>query len=252
MSKDGQDLELRLDRYFSGEAGPEERHLLECEHAEELRAEVLLRERMGEVFAVPEPVLPDFGGLSGGGSSGGERGSWAARVWRWAGLGGAGLVLLGIIVWQFGWFGWGVGGSVDGELARAYGRERGAGFVPQVVETVANELSWQISSKLGRPVTIGGGDAGVRWRGFSPASGEGVGTPLRLALLAEVDGRDVLLLVDVVGSKQVVGQAVGGEREELGGGLRAFRRRVGGLVLEEVTPLGAARLLPLIGVGDKG
>ncbi len=72
-------------------------------------------------------------------------------------------------------------------------REMAHGEVPDAAPRDAEQLGILVSQKLGRPIRLTEGP-GIRYLGVRPADG---GSPLRVAIVAEVSGARALLLADL-------------------------------------------------------
>lgn len=100
-----------------------------------------------------------------------------------------------------------------------------------------------VSTLLGLPgaaVIVPLATPGVEVLGWIPTDDYRLGTPISqrtLSLLTRVDGKNVLLLVDLKERDRAVAVTPAS-------GLNVFRREVDGVVIYEVSPLGKARVLP--------
>jgi hypothetical protein len=125
-------------------------------------------------------------------------------------------------------------------LGPIYTNEVAGGFVPREVCTDAAQFAAWTKEHYGQALypSADAERAGVTLVGWS--YGVGV-TNYSGVLLARVEGTPVVVLVDKAKAE--------GLRElpkPEGGSLRSFRRRIGDLVLYEVTPLAEPRVLPLV------
>lgn len=109
-----------------------------------------------------------------------------------------------------------------------------AGFEPREVCTDdAAFRDWMVR-KFGQDLVIPEGSPGVELVGWDYKR---VLTTRTGVLLARVEGREVIVLVERREHAERLARR--------SGGLRVFRRDVGGVALYEVTPMDEARLLPL-------
>lgn len=100
----------------------------------------------------------------------------------------AGALTLGVAIWP--------GPSAPPQpLAgnAALEREMARAETPDAEARDAEQLGILVSQKLGRPIRLTGG-AGIRYLGVRPAEG---GSPLRVAIVAEVAGGKALVLADL-------------------------------------------------------
>jgi len=221
MAEDPTNLERDLDSYSAGEMTADERARLERAAPEAVAAERALRAALRSAYAPPPP--PDLPPVD-------ARPAWP--VARWAvGVVAVVAAVVGVWAWR--------GPSDRGDPTwAAYERRVASGFAPDGAERDPGRLAAALSEKLGRSVRIDdASDAGIEWLGLASAPG---GTPLRVQLLARVDGRPVVAYVDVAGP---------GDADWPGSppsGLRLFQRRRAGLEFVEVTPLPGPRVTPLI------
>lgn len=122
-----------------------------------------------------------------------------------------------------------------------YAQYDAAGFRPAWKCESDQEFADATAFYLGSSVVVPLATPGVEVLGWSYADELGKGTPISqqtLSLLTRVEGRNVLVLMDRVDRDRDL-------RVARDSGLRLFRRVVNNLVLYEVTPLDAPRVLPV-------
>lgn len=234
----------RLERYLDGAMDALEREAFE----RELGAERGLRRHV-EVQREIDRVLIERFGPAGGSLSAGDPGrhdlgtranpvlvqhaapaGGGHRLQRPALIAAAALLVLG------------VGAYVAMVPARApfdqpgevYARIVASGFEPREVCTDDAAFRDWMRRRFDQDMVIPADSAGVELVGWDYKR---VLTTRTGVLLARVDGREVVVLVE----RRENARRLGRTSE----GLRVFRRDVGGVTLYEVTPLSEARLLPL-------
>jgi hypothetical protein len=163
-------------------------------------------------------------------------------VWRWVGIAAAiGLATLAAVYGALL-----LTADRTDRLGPIYHSEVAAGFVPREVCTDAAQFAGWTKEHYGQalypaPEAARAGVTLVGWSyGVAVTNYSGV-------LLARVDGTPVVVVVDKSGSEGLLRLAAPGDAS-----LRSFRRRIGDLVLYEVTPLPEARVLPFISDVDGG
>lgn len=122
-------------------------------------------------------------------------------------------------------------------VALVYERRVAAGFQPDWVCRDDAEFEQSVSARLGRTVKLAATrPPGVEVRGLAY---DGVLSPHSMLVLAHVDGRPVLVVVDKAASDRPLSLPAGSP-------LRLFRRQVQDLVLYEVTPFDDVRAIPAL------
>lgn len=162
--------------------------------------------------------------------------AWVARI---AWLASAAAVALGVFSYvQFG----SPSGDTHPAPAAFYATVVDGGWKPswaceneeQFARAVANQFQLTSAS-----LVVPFDTPGVQLVGWCYANSFRAGTPLSersLMLLTNVDGKRVLVVMDRIEKDRAL-------KIERGKGLSMFRREIGGLVLYEVTPLDAPRVL---------
>ncbi|MBX3424566.1 MAG: hypothetical protein KF688_02695 [Pirellulales bacterium] len=145
-------------------------------------------------------------------------------------LGAAAAVLL---IAGFAWH-WFAGGRPSDEpyfaptpLTTLYRQEIDAGFEPYYECHDPERFAAAFQKQLGLPLQLAAMPAGTRMLGLSYSGGLSRQTT---SMLCEVDGREVIVFVDLVGRDQP-------QMADDDGSLRVFRAVRDGLVFYEVTPL---------------
>lgn len=124
-----------------------------------------------------------------------------------------------------------------GAVASIYERRVQSGFQPDWVCRDDAEFEQSVSARLGRTVKLAATrPPGVEVLGLGY---DGVVSAHGMVVLAHVDGRPVLVVVDKAASDRPISLPEGSP-------LRLFRRQVQDLVLYEVTPFDAVRAIPAL------
>lgn len=176
------------------------------------------------------------GASTGGRAAGGGGGRGTPR---WMGLAvAAGLAIAAGGGAGYWWFVIGTAAPYR-QPAEIYQAQAGNGFTPEWVCTTDEEFVRTVRDRFGEPGLLPMATMGVEvigWAYNTPVLSNRTAT-----LMTRVDGREVLVLIDSA-EKDVnlrrAGEAMGAP------GLNLFKRRLGGLVLYEVTPLDSARVIP--------
>ena len=156
---------------------------------------------------------------------------------RWGLAIAAALLLAGAGVFRFYWdsrvpdFNL----MAPGEL---YSRLVMSGFRPAQVCTSDPEFAALVHEKLGTALiaTASPGVEVLGWGYSSDYNGSPI-SPRTMMLLAKVDGREVLVLLDQTARDRTLAAPAGGK-------LNLFRREVGPIVAYELTPMAEARVIP--------
>lgn len=116
-----------------------------------------------------------------------------------------------------------------------YRQQVAKGFNPEWVCKDQQEFASYFAGRLGQPLMIHDATAGAAMLGLSYTGGV---TKASMGMLGTADGKDVLVVVD---------QAANDGKVQMNhpDGLKLFRRKVGSLMLYEVTPLDQPRLLEM-------
>ncbi len=243
--------ELLLERFIDGDLEGQELAWIERRLQDDpaLRAELALQEQIDQalrrthrVEGIAMPAIP-IDALRGLEESVAVDGEPVHRVipWRRWGV----LVAAAIIVLTFaGLFRAYWDARVPDfklvEPVAMYDRLVRTGFRPAVVCRTEPEFARLVKEKLGTAL-IAAGSPGVEVLGWgykddydgSPIS------PKTMMLLARVDGREVLVLLDSAGRDREL-------RAPAGSGMHLHRRVIGPLVTYEVSPFDAPRVLPVL------
>lgn len=175
-----------------------------------------------------------------------RRGKGAAGAglgrWRWAAMAAAVLLVAG--AGSYWWFV--IGGTAPYRWpAEIYQNQVVRGYEPQWACTTDAEFEQAVRTRFDEPALLPLATAGVQIVGWA------YGTPVlsnkTAALLTRVEGREVIVLIDRAerdANLRRAGSAAGYEH------LNLFKRRLGGLVLYEVTPLDSARVIPAFVAGS--
>lgn len=216
-----------IESYLDGQLSEAERASFEAKVAEsaELRAQLELQRRvdaaLGRLFGESSeaaPVLP------------------MPRRWRVhpALVALAAVVCMATVgVW---WFATRSFVDQPDRLGPLYRQTIAAGFTPEVVCTTPDEFAGWVRSNFGQPLHPSA-DPGIEYVGWSYAH---IVSGYSGVLLARVDGQPVIVAMDRI-DREYARQV--GPRDA---SLTMHRRRIGNLVLYEVTPLGRARILPAL------
>lgn len=122
-----------------------------------------------------------------------------------------------------------------GEL---YSRLVMSGFHPAQVCTSDPEFAALVHEKLGTAlIATASPDVEVLGWGYSSDYNGSPISPRTMMLLAKVDGREVLVLLDQTARDRTLAAPAGGK-------LNLFRREVGQIVAYELTPMAEARVIP--------
>lgn len=258
----------RMDRYLDGLMSMDEASAFEAEAERDgaLRDEIALQRRIdaglrrafeppvglgvargaragsGVEAGAAEGAAGALEGVAGriqptGRAGGGRRSPW--RAWAAA----AALVLMG----GGGAYWWFVIGSPAPfrQPAEIYQVQVVRGYVPQWACETDEEFERAVRERFDEPALLPLSTPGVEIVGWA------YGTPVlsnkTATLLTRVEGREVLVLIDR--AERDVNLRRAGETIGLAP-VRLFRRRLGGLVLYEVTPLDVARVIPAFVAGE--
>lgn len=215
---DGDDrLNGDFDRFLAGDMSPAERVAFETRCAsdpalaEALRAHRAVGRALARLFVVPALIAPNLDepptegpttphdstsiptdvGAAASGLTGAATGLSGLVIAGWIAAGAA--LLIGLFV--------GVRALTGGQAALAdpIALLTGAGgvvFAASESQTDPSLLSVLLSDKLGRRISVAGAP-GVEYLGVRSVSG---GSPVRIAVLARVDGRPALVVLDLRGS----------------------------------------------------
>jgi hypothetical protein len=215
-----------LDEYLDGTLSQESRAAFEKHIAADpsLAAQVRLQRRidesLGRLFAATDRVsvarAPEP-----------RRLSFRPMIWSIAAV----LTLAAAVALYFGMF-----GSRSGPLDPLYQAQLASHFVPAQVCTTGPEFAKWVKDYYGQALYPADDHPGVEFVGWnygravSPSSG---------VLLAKVDGKEVIVVVDRKAREK-------SPLPPARSGLHSFRQEYGSLVLYEVTPLDYQAILPLL------
>lgn len=194
--------------------------------------------------APPSSTTPPTLKLAGGGeaSARGERkrGVMARPISPWYGIAAvlvfsvmAGLYIAGVID-PAEWFGRPAPGLISPEVV--YKRKVETGFMPDHVCTTDEEFVKYTEDLLGERLLIPNTDSVqvVGWSSYEPVFSAGT-----LILMAKVDGEEVLVVMDHAKNDRSL-------KLSKSSGLTDHSKVFGKVVMHEITPLGEARVLPLV------
>jgi hypothetical protein len=116
-----------------------------------------------------------------------------------------------------------------------YREQVAAGFKPEWVCNDQQEFASYFAGRFGQPLMIHDATAGAAMLGLSYTGGV---TQASMGMLGTADGKDVLIVVDRADND-------GQMKMSHPDGLKLFRRKIGSLMLYEVTPLDQPRLLEM-------
>lgn len=251
---DGDDrLHGEVDRFLAGDMTPAERVAFEARCAgdpalaDALRAHRAVGHALARLFVVPALITPslddppadappsapgDGSAAAASAESAAVTGLSGAMIAVWVAAGAA--LIIGIVV--------GVRAlSTPDERTRTdpvalLTGDGGAAFAAQTAQTDPALLSVLLSDKLGRRVSISGAP-GVEYLGVHSASG---GSSVRIAVLARVDGRPAIVVLDLQGF------TVGTASLEAPAGVRRHDAAIGTLVATEWSVRLSPAILPHI------
>jgi hypothetical protein len=232
MSRHAAPIHPQLDAYLDGTLAPADQAMFE----NELTSSPVLQEQVALQRQIDASLTRLFGDASWGSTAAaapreGRGGRWRIHP---ALLGLAAAVLIvSAALWLFA-------ASVLGErpnrLAPLYHSTVAQGFIPQIVCTTPDEFAGWLASNYGQAL-YPADDPGIEYVGWSYAHVVSVYSGV---LLARVDGHPVVVVMDR-SEREDIRQGRGDDR-----GLTIHRRRLGELVLYEVTPLDRPRILPVL------
>ncbi len=246
-----------LDRFLDGLMSADEAAQFQARLAADpaLSREVSLQRRMDDrlrvLLAPPARIeLPATARAEGVVATIGAAGAPAlparpARPSRWMGLVAA--ASLALLAGSGGAYWWFVIGSEAPfrQPAQIYQAQAAQSFTPEWVCTTDEEFVRNVRERFSQPALLPLATTGVEiigWAYNTPVLSNRTAT-----LMTRVDGREVLVLIDRAErdvNLRRAGEAAGAPS------LHLFKRRLGDLVLYEVTPLDRARVIPAFVAGE--
>lgn len=236
MSKQMDNPERLIDAYVDGVLDEQDRTAFEeaMNQRPELAAEVELQ---GAIDASLARVFDP--GQYGKSEAVDECGAVAGRIGMKVFAIAAAIVIVGVAAWMY--FGGGTGPvKIKADPVELYVAQIGAGFVPEEVCTTPDEFEAWMDDRYAQLLRPEARER-VELVGWSYTK---VMSPYGALLLARVDGREVLVLMDELKSDE--GLVVDGEAS-----IRVFRREIGKLVLYEMTPLDESVVLEMLYVPEE-
>jgi anti-sigma factor RsiW len=241
-----------LDRYLDAMMDPAEAAAFEASLAdnESLRREVELQRRINEAlkvrFAPPAEIdvparaaAPRRRGIVASITGAGSARAGKSGMRRLGTLAAAaGVVLLAGAGAAYWWLAIGTEAPFR-QPAQIYQAQAAAGFIPEWVCTTDDEFVQTLRDRFGTAALLPMSTPGVQivgWAYNTPVLSNKTAT-----LMTRVDGADVLVLIDTAERDVNLRRAgdAGQARD-----LHLFKRRLGDLVLYEVTPLDEPRVIP--------
>lgn len=230
----------RLDAYLDGALSGDDRRAFEARIAGDvgLGRDAVLQDRIDEALRRTY-AAPDVEAILAGAER--ARHVHARRRWLIRATRIAAAVLLGAaavlaVTWAIN-----PGGGKQGPVAfqilglgPAYQKVIDDGFEPDWVCETDQQFARTYGYRLGQPLVLGALPAGVRALGLSYSPAISADT---IALLATVDGTHVVVFADHIHTVKHNPPAPPGQ------GLHVYQRRVGDMMLYEVSPLDTPRLL---------
>jgi hypothetical protein len=235
-----------LEQYLDGVLAPAERAAFEARLEREPALRDELRERedlqgaidasLARLYRYTPPKAGSMGATREGGPARPDSRPvrFTRRLWVLTGIAAA-VVLASVVLMLYR-----PSAITYREPDALYAQYDAAGFRPAWKCESDQEFADATAFYLGSAVVVPLATPGVEVLGWSYADEFGKGTPISqqtLSLLTRVEGRNVLVLMDRADRDRTL-------RVARDSGLRLFRRVVNNLVLYEVTPLDAPRVLP--------